>query len=146
MCRNMWWEAFSMPTALYDPRLLHEQETPLVLGKTRFLDQEIPAGGFVRIPDLSQVWKERVDETTIITTESLTTCLDPGRGWTINSGGWNFLKRQECWDGLDQALITTIRKETKRTEELEEAGNRHPTWAILRAPSRSIVPRELTET
>ena len=86
-------------------------------GKNRFLDQEIPAGGFVRIQDSSQVWEERVDETRIITTEGLTTCLDPGRGWAITSRGWNFLKKQECWEGHEQALITTIRKETKRTED-----------------------------
>jgi len=73
-----------------------------------------------------------VDETRIITTEGLTTCLDPRQGWTITSGGWNFLKEQECWEGYEQALIITIRKETKRTEELEEAGYRSPTWAVLR--------------
>jgi len=81
----LWWEAPSMPTAAYDPRLLREQETPLVIEKNWFLDQEIPAGGFVRIQDSSLVWEERVDETRIITMESLTTCLDPGRG----CGGWN---------------------------------------------------------
>jgi len=74
-----------------------------------------------------------VDETRIITTEGLTTCLDPGRGWTLTDGGWNFLKKQECWEGHEQALITIIQKETKRTEELEEAGSRSPTWAVLRA-------------
>jgi len=41
--------------------------------------------------------------------------------------GWNFLKKQECWEGHEQALITTIRKETKRTEQLEEAEYRSPT-------------------
>ena len=41
----------------------------------------------------------------IITTEGLITCLDPGRGWTITSGGWNFLNKQECWEGHEQALI-----------------------------------------
>ena len=66
-----------MPTAAYDPGLLCEQETPLVIGKNWFLDQEIPPGGFVRIQDSSQVWTEPVDETRIITTECLTTCLDP---------------------------------------------------------------------
>jgi len=76
-----------MPTAAYDPRLLREQEMPLVIRKNWFLDQEIPAGGFIRILDLSQVWEDQVDETRIITTEGLTTCLDPGRGWTITSGG-----------------------------------------------------------
>jgi len=71
-----------------------------------------------------------VDETRIITTEGPTTCLDsdPGRGWTITSGGWHFLKKQECWEGHAQALIANIRKETKRTEELEEDRYRSPTW------------------
>jgi len=55
MHRSLRWEAPSMPTSAYDPGLLREQETPLVLGKNWFLDQEIPAGGFVGIQDLSQV-------------------------------------------------------------------------------------------
>ena len=49
-----------------------------------------------------------MDETRIITTSDLTTCLDPGRGWTITRGGWNFLKKHECWEGHEQALIATI--------------------------------------
>jgi len=129
----MQWEVSSMPTATYDPGLLREQETPLVIGKNRFLEQEISADGFVRIQDSSQVLKERVNETRIITTEDLTTCLDPGRGWTITSGEWNFLKKQDCWEGHEQASIITLRKETKRIEELEEAEYRSPTWALLRA-------------
>jgi len=129
----MWWEAPSMPTSAYDPGPLREQETPLVIGQNCFLDQEIPAGGFVRVQDSSQVCEERVDETRIITTKGLTTCLDPGRGWTITSGGWNFLKKQERWEGHEQALITTVRKETKRTEELDQAGYRSPMWALLQA-------------
>ena len=79
-----------MPTAAYDPGLLRERETPLVIEKNCFLDQEIQAGGFVRIQDSLQAWEERVDETRIITTEGLTTYLDPGGGWTITSGGFTF--------------------------------------------------------
>jgi len=116
-----------------------------VIGKNWFLDQEIPAGGFVRIQDSSQVWEERVDETGIITTEGLTTCLDPGQGWTITSGGWNFLKKQECWEGHEQALITTIWKETKRTIELEELDTDHQRGRHYEHCSRSIVPQELKE-
>jgi len=133
MLRSMRWEAPSIPTAAYDPRLLREQETPLEIGKNWFLDHKILAGGFVRTSNLSQVWEEQVDETRIIKTEGLTTCLDPGQGWTINTGGWNFLKKQECWKGHEQALVTTILKETKQTEELEEAGYRSPTWAVFEA-------------
>jgi len=87
--RSMQWEAPSIPTAAYDPRLLREQETQLEIRQDWCLDQYFPAGGFVRILDSSQVWEEarRVDETRFITTEGLTTCLDPGRGWTITSRG-----------------------------------------------------------
>jgi len=59
MRRSMRWEAPSMPTSAYDPGLLREQETPLMIGKNLFLDQEIPAGGFVRIQDSSQVWNSK---------------------------------------------------------------------------------------
>ena len=111
MCRSMQWAAPSMPTAAYDPRLLREQETSLEIRKDWFLDQKIPAGGFVRIFDSSQVWEERVDETRIITTEGLTTCLDPGRRWTATSGGWNFLEKLECCEGHEQALIAIIKFE-----------------------------------
>ena len=69
MCTKLRLEAPSMPEHAHDPRLLREQETPLEIGKDWFLDQEIPAGGFVRIQDSSQVWEERVDETRIITME-----------------------------------------------------------------------------
>jgi len=67
-----------MPTAACDLCLLVEQGTPLLIEKTWFLDQEFPAGGYVSIQDSSQVWEERVDDTRIITTEGLTTCLGPG--------------------------------------------------------------------
>jgi len=42
-------------------------------------------------------------------------------------------EKQECWEGHEQALITTIQKETIRTEELEEAGYRSPTRVVLQA-------------
>jgi len=66
MRRKIWWEAPSMPPAAYNPCLLFEQETPRMIGKTWFLEQEIPVGGFVRIQDSSQVWQEQVHETRII--------------------------------------------------------------------------------
>ena len=75
-----------------------------------------------------------MDETRIITTEGLTTCWTQDENkWTITRGGRKFVKKQECWEGHEQAQITTIRKETKRTKELEEAGYRSPMWAVLRA-------------
>jgi len=76
MRTGMQWEAPSMPTAAYDSDLFRGQETPLEIGMKCLLDHRIPAGGFVRILDSSQVWVERVDKTGFIKTEGLTTCLD----------------------------------------------------------------------
>jgi len=33
--------------------------------------------------------------------EGLTTFLDPIQGWTMISGGWDFLKKWGRWDGHD---------------------------------------------
>ena len=58
-----------------------------------FLDQEIPKGGYVRILAESLLWEERLGKTRIRTTEGLTTCMEPHRGWTIASSSWNFLRK-----------------------------------------------------
>jgi len=97
------------------------------IGINWFLDQEIPKG----ILTESLLWEERLGKTRKRTTEGLTTCMEPYRGWTIASSSWNFL-RKRCLD-REQELITVIQEETKRTEEKEEAGYRSPTWSILRA-------------
>ena len=74
-----------------------------------------------------------VSETRIVTTESLTTCMEPGREWTNTSGAWNFLKKNKGWNGCEQEPITVIRKETERMEEKEEVWYRSPTWTLLLA-------------
>ena len=43
----------------------------------------------------------------------------------------NFLRKRLL--NREQGLIAIIQEETKRTEETKEAGNRSPTWSILRA-------------
>ena len=55
MSRSIRWEAPSTSVTAYDPGLIREQETPLEIGKNWSLDYKIPAGGFVRILDSSQV-------------------------------------------------------------------------------------------
>jgi len=92
---------------------------------------EIPKGGYVRILAESLLWEERLGKTRMRTTEGLTTCMEPHRGWTIASSSWNFVRK--CWLDREQELITVIQEKTKRTEEKEEAGYRSPTWSILRA-------------
>jgi len=76
-----------------------------------------------------------VDETRIVTTEGLITCVDPGARTRMDNHqrGMEISAKIGALEGHEQVLITTIWKETKRTEELEEAGYRPPTWAVLRA-------------
>jgi len=54
MCRNLQWKAPSILTTANDPHLLPKLKTSLVMGKTGFLDQKIPAGGFVKIQDMGE--------------------------------------------------------------------------------------------
>ena len=127
--RRMQWEAPSKPLAVDDPLLLPERELHAEIGINWFLDRKIPEGGYVRILAESLLWEERLGKTRIRTTEGLTTCMEPHRGWTIASRRWNFLRKR--WSDREQELITVIQEETKRTEEKEEAGYRSPTWSIL---------------
>ena len=86
----MQWEAPSEPLAVDDPLLLPEQEVRAEIGINWFLDKEIPKGGYVRILAESLLWEERLGKTRIQTTEDLTTCMEPHRGWTIASSSWIF--------------------------------------------------------
>jgi len=83
--RRMQWEAPSKPLAVDDPLLLPEREVHAGISINWFLDQEIPKGGYVRILAESLLWEERLGKTRIRTTEGLTTCMEPHRGWTIPS-------------------------------------------------------------
>jgi len=127
----MHWEGPFKLLAVDDLLLLPEQEVHAEIGINWFLDQEIPKGGYVRILAESLLWEERLGKTRIRTTEDLTTCMEPHKGWTIANSSWNFLRKR--WLDREQELITVIQEETKRTVEKEEAGYRSPMWSILRA-------------
>ena len=65
---------YQRPLTTPNFELLPEQELSLEVGRTWFLDQEIPKAGFISIQDSSLLWDEWVERTRIITTEGLTTC------------------------------------------------------------------------
>jgi len=102
----MQWEAPSKPLAIDDPLLLSpEREVHADIGIDWFLDRDIPKEGYFRILAQSLLWEERLDKTRR-TTESLTTCKEPHRGWTIASSSWSFLRKR--WLDREQELITVI--------------------------------------
>jgi len=90
----MQWEVPSKLLTVDDPLLLPEQEVHAEIGINWFLDREIPKGEYVRIPAESLPWEERLGKTRIRTTEGLTTCMKPHRGWTIASSSWIFLRKR----------------------------------------------------
>jgi len=45
--KDMRCEVSSIPTTAYDPQLLPEHKTPLVVGKSWFLDHKVPVGGLL---------------------------------------------------------------------------------------------------
>jgi len=84
------------------PLLLPEREVHAEIGKNWFLDQDIPShpkGGYFRILAGSLLWEEHLRKTRIRTTEGLTTCMKPHRGWTIAISSWNFVQKR-CLDRL----------------------------------------------
>jgi len=84
----------SKPLAVDDPLLLPEQEVHAEIGINWVLDQDTPSHPeekYVRILAESLLWEERLGKTTIRTTEGLTTCMEPHRGWTIARSSWIFL-------------------------------------------------------
>ena len=91
--RQMLWEAPSKLLAVDDLLLLPEREVHAEIGINWFLDREIPKGGYVRILAESILWEERLGKTRIRTTEGLTICMEPHRGWTIAKRSWIFLRK-----------------------------------------------------
>ena len=143
MRRSMRWEAPSMPTSAHDPGLLREQETPLVIGKNWFLDQEIPAGGFVRIQDSSQVWEERVDETRTITTEGLTTWKTQDEDAQSLAGDGSFSKSRSVGKAASKRWLQLFGKRQNKQESGRKLDTDHQRGQYYKHCSRSIVPREL---
>jgi len=91
--RRMQWEAPSKPLAVDDPLLLPEREVHAEISIDWFLDQDIPShpkGGYVRTLAELLLWEERLGKARIRSTDGLTTCMEPHKGWTIASSSWNF--------------------------------------------------------
>ena len=141
--RRMQWEPPWKPLSIDDPSLLPERQVHAEISIDWFLDQDIPShpkGEYVRILAESLLWEERIGKTRIRTTEGLTTCMEPHRGWTIASSSWNYLRKR--WLDREQELITVIQEETKRKEEKGEVGYGSLTGPSYEHCKRSTKPRD----
>jgi len=84
------WEVPSKPLAVDDPPL-PKREVHAEIGINWVLDQN-PERVRVSLRILAELllWENRLGKTRIRTTEGLSTCMEPHRGWTIASSSWIF--------------------------------------------------------
>ena len=93
---------------------------------------------WVQIQQKSVLWKEMIEDFSVITHKGLTTLAHSSRmGWTITSGTWNHLR--ETW-GPTPATLTKIQDSCKSQEYLEDSNRFTPTRQMVRVngPQKGI--------
>ena len=77
------------------------------------------------------MWWQHEHFPKVWTSEGLTTCMENGYQWNINSTTWNHLRMM--WQAQPLDLLRLIHAETHHQNNLEASGYRSPTWRVLRA-------------
>ena len=115
--RDLPWEKDSIARAAYDPEHIPDCNVQATVGKHFLFHEEIPKAangqGYLRVTKKSLWWKHE-HFPTVWTSEGLTTCMENGYQWTINSTTWNHLRMM--W----LAAETTDNEEFKGREEAAE--------------------------
>jgi hypothetical protein len=93
--RDLPWEKDSIVRAAYDPEHIPDCNVQATVGKHFLFHEEIPKAanglGYLRVTKKSLWWKHE-HFPTVWTSEGLTTCMENGYQWTINSTTWNHLR------------------------------------------------------
>jgi len=89
------WEKDSIARAAYDPEHIPDCNVQATVGKHFLFHEEIPKAanglGYLRVTKKSLWWKHE-HFPNVWTSEGLTTCMENGYQWTINSTTWNHLR------------------------------------------------------
>jgi hypothetical protein len=80
--------------------------------------------GYLRVTKKS-LWWQHEQFPNVWTSEGVTTCMENGYQWTVNSTTWNHL--QTMWQALPLDLLRLIYEETHHQTILEASGYRSPT-------------------
>jgi hypothetical protein len=91
--------------------------------------KEVNGRGYLLVTKKS-LWWQHEQFPNVWTSEGLTTCMENGYQWTVNSTTWNHL--QTMWQAQSLDLLRLIHEETHHQNILEASGYRFPTWCILR--------------
>jgi hypothetical protein len=93
--RDLPWEKDSIARAAYDPEHIPDCNVQATVGKHFLFHEEIPKAanglGYLRVTTKS-LWWQHEHFPNVWTSEGLTTCMENGYPWTINSTTWNHLR------------------------------------------------------
>jgi hypothetical protein len=149
--KDLPWEKDSIARVAYDPEHIPDCNVQATVGQYFLFHEPIPKAangdGCLRVTTKS-LWWQHEQFPNVWTSEGLTTCLENGYQWTINSTMWNHLRMM--WQAQHLDLWRIIHAETHHQNTLEASGYRSPTWRILRAlqsiSEANVVIRESTIT
>ena len=115
--RDLQWEKDSIARVAYDPEHIPDCNVQATIGKHFLFHGVIPKAanglGYLRVTTKS-LWWQHEHFPNVWTSEGLTTCMENGYQWTINSTTWNHLRMM--W----LAAETTDNEEFKGREEVAE--------------------------
>ena len=90
--KNLPWEKDSIARVAYDPAHIPDCNVQASVGKHFLFNEPIPRGvngrGYLRVTKKSLWWQHELFPS-VWTSEGLTTCMENGYQWTINSTTWS---------------------------------------------------------
>jgi len=95
------------------------------------IPKKVNGRGYLFRVTKKSLWRQHEQFPSVWTSEGLTTCMENGYQWTVNSTTWNHL--QTKWQAPPLDLLRLIHEETYHQNILEAIGYRSPTWRILGA-------------
>jgi ribonuclease HI len=129
--RDLPWEKDSIARAAYDPEHIPDCNVQATIGKHFLFHEVIPKAanglGYLRVTTKS-LWWQHEHFPNVWTSEGLTTCMENGYQWTINSTTWNHLRMMWLAVGAAEREEIKGREETvgregaAEREHVEERG------------------------
>jgi hypothetical protein len=93
--KNLPWEKDSMAKVAYDPVHIPDCNVQASVGQHFLFNEPIPkevnGRGYLRVTKKS-LWWQHEQFPIVWTSEGLTTCMENGYQWTVNSTTWNYLQ------------------------------------------------------
>ncbi len=121
--RDLLWEKDSIARAAYDPEHILDCNVQATVGKHFLFHEEIPKAanglGYLRVTTKS-LWWQHEHFPNVWTSEGLTTCMENGYQWTINSTTWNHLRMMWLAVGDTESEEINGREEAVRQEGAAE--------------------------